>query len=319
MWGLCLALTVYPGQASASWPRWWGCGRVLVATWPGPPGVEGRWPQPGGVWGWVRGGGTGSWCGGRVADHGGNLTSPNGPQPAQPPAWTPARTTQFFRRHFFYQTGDVITEPNWNATPGHWNIHEQEGDFAGGERGVNWTHQPTTSARTTNCSPQLGCISDWKYRASISRLNIIASVWREERRGEERLVLRLARWDDVIGGLEVTGVTYPGVPPPTSHRTLNHTEPHSPLASRQPPSSAKHEEKKSCGWKMQTEWALNHKRLKAWQKRWNMTAKPWISRIQSRTSSISATQRLLRLEAREDSNDTLFMVAEYLFGIQMGH
>ena len=279
MSGLCLALTVYPEQPSASWPRWWGCGRVLVATWPARPGVEGRWPQPGGVWGWVRGGGTGYWCGGRVADHGettvrprwdhgGNLTSPNGPQPAQPAAWTPARTTPVSRRHFLSHQS---TKPNWNATPGRWNIHEPEGTF-GGRRGEGGepTNPPTHHICPNYKLFTTTGFSLWmKYRAgSRVSVNILASVW-EERRGEERLVLRLARWDDVIGGLEVTGVTYPGVPPHSKPHTATQSNPnHGPPcilpASR--PSSAKHEEKKSCGWKMQTEWALNHKRQKVWQK-----------------------------------------------------
>ena len=132
----------------------------------------------------------------------------------------------------------------------------------------------------------------------------------KEREGKRR-VLRLPRWGDVIGGLEVTGVTYPGVPPHSKpHRAIPTTAPLH-LASQQPPGQALPNTKKrnlvagKC-----RRWALNHKRQKAWQKRWNMTAKPWISTIQSRTSSISATERLLRLEARQDSNDTLFMVAE---------
>ena len=123
----------------------------------------------------------------------------------------------------------------------------------------------------------------------------------------------------MIGGLEVTGVTYPGGPPHSKpHRAITTTA----SASCQPPGQALlcQTRRKEILWLENADgMSVKPQKTKGLTKRWNMTAKPWISTIQSRTSSISATERLLRLEARKDSNDTLFMVAEHLFWIQMGH
>ena len=221
-----------------------------------PAGVEGRWPQAG-VWGWVRVGGTGG-AGGRVGDHGGNLTSPNGPQPAQPPAqlsWTGASKDNSLSGILL--AGSHI-EMQW------WDI----GIFMS-RRGARCVGGTSHICPTTNCSPHQTqttrpvLLSSLRSQTSRSQtgpaltFGILASLYW----GCEERLLRLVRWGVWLAA--GTGGSDLSCGPATALTTLSQANT-CILPGKRP---AKYQEKKSCGWKMQTEWALNHKRQKheIWQ------------------------------------------------------
>ena len=188
-WIPCLVVTVYPveRQLGTVVAGWWGCGRVLVATWPARP-----------VW--------------RDAGHKrrrdtvrlvrrksgrprcGNLTSPNGPQPAQPPAqlsWSPASTRTIPLLSWILLAGVRLkcrgesSEYSWGGRGWGGISHHICPDY-------KLLRAPHTATHTLSPSQ--------RYH-SRRGCHTLASVCWEEIRGEERL-LRLARWAVLLAGWE---------------------------------------------------------------------------------------------------------------------
>ena len=255
---------------------WWRhdpagrCGGTVATTW---------------VWGRLRVGGTGDWCGRKSGRPRWQLNITKRPttRPATRSAeldWS--QQGQFFIRNF------VSRESHWNAVVRHRNIHEQKGgEMCRGDQShlPNYKLLTTPNTNYTPGPPLLSEEPDQQVsdRPSTNIWDIGITLLRM--RGE---TLAVGEMRSVIGGRDWR--EWPILW--SCHRT-NHTQPgqHLHLAWQTPGKISR----KEILWLENADgMSVKPQETKAW----NMTTKHQISTIESRTQSISAKDHLLRLKAR---------------------